>query len=72
MKATIWHNPRCSKSRQALDLLREGGSSPARPLSSHAASAGVAGMTKKALSCTPRLRHPRRRPGSSWGTSVTG
>lgn len=25
MKATIWHNPRCSKSRQALHLLRESG-----------------------------------------------
>lgn len=28
MKATIWHNPRCSKSRQALALLREHGVEP--------------------------------------------
>ncbi len=25
MKATIWHNPRCSKSRQALALLQDSG-----------------------------------------------
>lgn len=25
MKATIWHNPRCSKSREALALLHAGG-----------------------------------------------
>jgi arsenate reductase (glutaredoxin) len=29
MKAvTLWHNPRCSKSRQALELLRERGVEP--------------------------------------------
>ncbi len=28
MKITIWHNPRCSKSRQALLLLRERGFDP--------------------------------------------
>ncbi len=25
MKATIWHNPKCSTSRKTLDLLRESG-----------------------------------------------
>ena len=29
MKPTIWHNPRCSKSRQTLDLLRSKGVEPA-------------------------------------------
>lgn len=28
MKAVIYHNPRCSKSRQALELLRENGVEP--------------------------------------------
>jgi arsenate reductase len=27
-KVTIWHNPRCSKSRQILELLRERGIEP--------------------------------------------
>jgi arsenate reductase len=29
MTVTIWHNPRCSKSRQTLELLREKGIEPA-------------------------------------------
>jgi arsenate reductase len=29
MTLTIWHNPRCSKSRQTLDLLRSKGVEPA-------------------------------------------
>ncbi len=29
MTVTIWHNPRCSKSRQTLDLLRNRGIEPA-------------------------------------------
>ncbi len=29
MTTTIWHNPRCSKSRQTLELLREKGIEPA-------------------------------------------
>ncbi|TAJ41858.1 MAG: arsenate reductase (glutaredoxin) [Reyranella sp.] len=28
MKPTIWHNPRCSKSRQTLELLRSKGVEP--------------------------------------------
>jgi arsenate reductase (glutaredoxin) len=28
MKLTIWHNPRCGKSRQALELLRSKGVEP--------------------------------------------
>lgn len=28
MSVTIWHNPRCSKSRQTLELLRERGIEP--------------------------------------------
>ncbi|MBB4304877.1 arsenate reductase [Rhodobium orientis] len=28
MTVTIWHNPRCSKSRQALQLLRDNGVEP--------------------------------------------
>ena len=28
MTTTIWHNPRCSKSRQTLDLVREKGIEP--------------------------------------------
>ena len=28
MTVTIWHNPRCSKSRQALELLRKKGVEP--------------------------------------------
>lgn len=27
-KVTIWHNPRCSKSRAALQLLQDGGAEP--------------------------------------------
>ena len=27
-EVTIWHNPRCSKSRQTLELLRENGHEP--------------------------------------------
>ncbi|MEZ5841643.1 MAG: arsenate reductase (glutaredoxin) [Hyphomicrobiales bacterium] len=29
MTVTIWHNPRCSKSREALGLLRDKGEEPA-------------------------------------------
>jgi arsenate reductase (glutaredoxin) len=29
MKLTIWHNPRCSKSRQTLELLHSKGAEPA-------------------------------------------
>ena len=29
MTVTIWHNPRCSKSRQTLELLRKKGVTPA-------------------------------------------
>ena len=29
MTVTLWHNPRCSKSRQALELLRKKGVEPA-------------------------------------------
>jgi len=29
MTVTIWHNPRCSKSRQALELLQKKGVTPA-------------------------------------------
>ena len=29
MTVTIWHNPRCSKSRQTLELLRRKGIEPA-------------------------------------------
>ena len=29
MTITIWHNPRCSKSRQTLDLLKSNGVEPA-------------------------------------------
>jgi len=29
MTVTIWHNPRCSKSRQTLDLLKSNGVEPA-------------------------------------------
>ena len=32
MTTTIWHNPRCSKSRQTLALLEEHGISPAMRL----------------------------------------
>ncbi|HAC33690.1 MAG TPA: arsenate reductase (glutaredoxin), partial [Gammaproteobacteria bacterium] len=28
MTTTIWHNPRCSKSRQTLQLLRDNGIEP--------------------------------------------
>ena len=28
MTTTIWHNPRCSKSRQTLQLLRDNGTQP--------------------------------------------
>jgi len=28
MKVTIWHNPKCTKSRQALELLKERGIEP--------------------------------------------
>jgi arsenate reductase len=28
MTVTIWHNPRCSKSRQTLDLLKSNGAEP--------------------------------------------
>ncbi|OYY38315.1 MAG: arsenate reductase (glutaredoxin), partial [Rhodospirillales bacterium 35-66-84] len=29
MTVTIWHNPRCSKSRQTLELLKSSGVEPA-------------------------------------------
>lgn len=54
-EVTIWHNPRCSKSRQTLELLREKGHDPrvVRYLDD-APSASAIRKVLKMLGCQPR------------------
>ncbi|MEZ4380825.1 MAG: arsenate reductase (glutaredoxin) [Nannocystaceae bacterium] len=52
---TIWHNPRCSKSRQALALLESEGVTPTvrRYLDDPPSAAAIAAVVD-ALGCAPR------------------
>jgi arsenate reductase len=70
MDVTLWHNPRCSKSRQALELLREHGIEPkvVQYLSEPPAASQIEDVLS-ALGIEPReLMRKQEAPIKSWGS----
>lgn len=63
MNPIIWHNPRCSKSRQALELLNEHGSEPTIRL--YLKDAPTAREIKEALEHLNLSAHQIMRKGES-------
>ena len=70
MTTTIWHNPRCSKSRQTLALLEERGVTPTiRLYLEDAPSAGEVSDIVSKLGITPwNCCAEARRFSKSWGS----
>jgi arsenate reductase (glutaredoxin) len=61
MKVTIWHNPRCSKSRETLALLQARGIDPAiRLYLDEPPGAGMLDETLKLLDLEPRALMRRK------------